>query len=598
VIIVYLFLNHQKGNKNRLGHMFRTGRAGACFVIILFACATSWTGCSTQHYERSANREAASLIAEKTPDVANMDPKFELTKHEPAVLEDLPVYNTLDTFLGPTGQTELGARVVSLEKAIELATKYNRNYLTQKEDLYLQALSLSLARFQYTPIFGAGAGVATTDRQRIAEDTATGVDVITRERTVNSDAGVGFNWLLRTGGRIATDFTTDFVRFVSNDSGWATSSALGASFTQPLLRGAGYRIAIENLTQAERNLLYQLRDFTRFRKEFTVDIVASYYQVLQNRDRVRNSYRGYNSFKTSVERETARSEEGETPIAELNRLRESLLSTEQGWISAIRNYQLSRDRFKIDLGLSMDIPIVLDQNELDNLSIHHPTITVEQAIKAATLMRLDLETVRDRLVDAQRKINVAADGLQADLDLSLSGNMSSRPGSGVQLPDPQQRSWTASLGLDLPINRKRERNNYRSALIAFDRAQRQHDLFIDQVKLEIQDGWRNLEQRKREFEISEVRVALSESRSEEEILKQDLGLGLALNLVDAQNDLINSQNQRTSALISHTIARLGFWRDMGILFIKENGQWEELDYEVIDEQSLTSMPKLDPSAGQ
>jgi outer membrane protein TolC len=95
-----------------------------------------------------------------------------------------------------------------------------------------------------------------------------------------------------------------------------------------------------------------------------------------------------------------------------------------------------------------------------------------------------------------------------------------------------------------------------------------------------------------------VRVALSESRSEEEILKQDLGLGLALNLVDAQNDLINSQNQRTSALISHTIARLGFWRDMGILFIKENGQWEELDYEVIDEQSLTSMPKLDPSAGQ
>lgn len=578
--------------------MFRTGRAGACFVIILFACATSWTGCSTQHYERSANREAASLIAEKTPDVANMDPKFELTKHEPAVLEDLPVYDTLDTFLGPTGQTELGARVVSLEKAIELATKYNRNYLTQKEDLYLQALSLSLARFQYTPIFGAGAGVATTDRQRIAEDTATGVDVITRERTVNSDAGVGFNWLLRTGGRIATDFTTDFVRFVSNDSGWATSSALGASFTQPLLRGAGYRIAIENLTQAERNLLYQLRDFTRFRKEFTVDIVASYYQVLQNRDRVRNSYRGYNSFKTSVERETARSEEGETPIAELNRLRESLLSTEQGWISAIRNYQLSRDRFKIDLGLSMDISIVLDQNELDNLSIHHPTITVEEAIKAATLMRLDLETVRDRLVDAQRKINVAADGLQADLDFSLSGNMSSRPGSGVQLPDPQQRSWTASLGLDLPINRKRERNNYRSALIAFDRAQRQHDLFIDQVKLEIQDGWRNLEQRKREFEISEVRVALSESRSEEEILKQDLGLGLALNLVDAQNDLINSQNQRTSALISHTIARLGFWRDMGILFIKENGQWEELDYEVIDEQSLTSIPKLDPSAGQ
>ena len=56
---------------------------------------------------------------------------------------------------------------------------------------------------------------------------------------------------------------------------------------------------------------------------------------------------------------------------------------------------------------------------------------------------------------------------------------------------------------------------------------------------------------------------------------------MGLDLVDAQNDLINSQNERTSALVSHTIARLGFWRDMGILFIKQNGQWEELEFESI-----------------
>ena len=551
------------------------------YVIILML-GTFLNGCSTKHYERSANREAASLIAEKTPLVANMDSGFKLEKSDPTDLIDLPKHETIEPFLGPTGESELGARIISLEKAVELATKYNRRFLSQKEDLYLQALDLSLARFQYTPIFGGGADIAYTDRQRIAENTATGVDNITREKTVNSNAGLGFNWLLRTGGRIATDFSTDFVRFVSNDSEWFTSSALGATFTQPFLRGAGYRIAIENLTQAERNLLYALRDFTRFRKEFTVDIVANYYQILQNRDRVRNAFQGYESFKVSVEREQARAAEGETPLSELNRLKESLLSTEQGWISAIRNYQLSRDRFKIDLGLSMDTSLILDESELDNLVIHHPSITASQAIKASVETRLDLENVRDRLQDVERRIRIAADGLQADLDLTVSGNVSSRPGSGFQLPDLDQRSWTASLGIDLPINRKRERNNYRSALIPFDRAQRQYDQFVDQMKLDIQDGWRNLEQRRREFEISEVRVELSQNRREEELLKRELGLGLALDLVDAQNDLINSQNQRTSALISHTIARLGFWRDMGILFIKENGQWEELGYETLE----------------
>ena len=46
--------------------------------------------------------------------------------------------------------------------------------------------------------------------------------------------------------------------------------------------------------------------------------------------------------------------------------------------------------------------------------------------------------------------------------------------------------------------------------------------------------------------------------------------------IDAQNDLIQATNSRTTALVRHTIARLQFWRDMGILYIKEDGNWEEV----------------------
>ena len=112
----------------------------------------------------------------------------------------------------------------------------------------------------------------------------------------------------------------------------------------------------------------------------------------------------------------------------------------------------------------------------------------------------------------------------------------------MQLLDSDKRLCSAALIVRLPIHRKAERNSYRSALSAFDRARRQQKLFLGQVKLDIQDGWRNPEQRKREFEISQVRVELSQNRRDEEILKRELGLGLALDLVDAQNDLINSQN--------------------------------------------------------
>jgi outer membrane protein TolC len=54
-----------------------------------------------------------------------------------------------------------------------------------------------------------------------------------------------------------------------------------------------------------------------------------------------------------------------------------------------------------------------------------------------------------------------------------------------------------------------------------------------------------------------------------------LGRGTSRDLVDAQNDFTDAKNSRTAALVSHTIARLKLYRDMGVLWVKDNGQWEE-----------------------
>ena len=93
----------------------------------------------------------------------------------------------------------------------------------------------------------------------------------------------------------------------------------------------------------------------------------------------------------------------------------------------------------------------------------------------------------------------------------------------------------------------------------------------------ILDGFpRTLDQAKRNYEISEVGVKIAERRVEEQNLLAELGRAKAQDQVDAQNDLISSKNQLTQALVGHTIARLQFWNNMGILYIKDHGQWEEL----------------------
>jgi hypothetical protein len=58
----------------------------------------------------------------------------------------------------------------------------------------------------------------------------------------------------------------------------------------------------------------------------------------------------------------------------------------------------------------------------------------------------------------------------------------------------------------------------------------------------------------------------------------ELARAKAQDQVDAQNALIDSKNQRTAALVNHTIARLQLWQNLGILYIKDNGQWEEIQH--------------------
>jgi len=607
-------------------------------LILLMTVALSVVaGCSTTHYRASADKEAYGAIAEKTPDVPGMDSHFTIEQAGLPPVDDLPVAAAGAEFLGDDAASEAGVHAISLEKALELAVKNNRTYQNEKESLYLDALGLTLDRHQYTPIFSGAVGgeyrrstrdvTKVSDLAQAARDApvivrdigqltgtpadllnsyanlvrsaaaVTGLDAarveIADERSVRGDTAFGVGVLLKGGGRIAADLTSNFLRFVTGDPRVSTSSALAASITQPLLRGAGRRAAVERLTQAERDLLYALRDFTRFRQEFTVQICSAYYEVLQNRDAVRNNWNSYESFTKNAARERAFAEEGRRTVADLGRLAQGELTSRNTWVSSVRRYKQALDRFKIELGLPADAPVVLDDNELHQLKEHgivHPRIAAEEAAEVALAARLDVYTDRDRLDDAARKVYVAANALKPGLDLAIGADVPSKPGDRFQELDFERAIVSAGIDLDLPLDRKAERNSYRASLITHERAKRDLALAEDQVTLEVRDAWRTLDQAKQAYEIALEKVELNRRRVEEQDLLAELGRATAMNQVDAQNDLLDAENSLTAALVSHTIARLQFWRDMGILFIKEDGQWEE----VVEEDKTGTDPLAGP----
>ena len=81
-------------------------------------------GCTTHHYRKSADKEAYSAVAQKTPLVKNMDEHFTIEQTNQLSFDGLPVAANVEEFLGPDGEVERGAHVFSLETALDIAVKH------------------------------------------------------------------------------------------------------------------------------------------------------------------------------------------------------------------------------------------------------------------------------------------------------------------------------------------------------------------------------------------------------------------------------------------------------------------------------------------
>lgn len=536
--------------------------------------AMVFTGCSPNHYRKSADREVYGIVRFKGRMVTNMEPGFTIEQTNMLSLDAYPVSTNTPEFLGAEKDREYGAHVLTLKDALLLAVNTSRRFQSQKENLYISALELTMSRHEFAPIFSASADVAHE------VDEISGVRDPLGDRAINAaDASVGFSWLLRDIGRLTTDFTFDAVRFVTGDSAVGTSSRLGMRFTRPLLRNAGYKADTENLTQSERDVLYALRDFVQFRKDFTVQVAADYYDVLGARDRARNGFLNFESSRKNAERSRALAQEGRIKQSDLGRYEQQELSAESSWIGAVRNYLQGLDNFKLTLGLTVSNNIVLDDRELEALRILDPRLTVEESIQVALAARLDYLNVKDAFDDSERKVKLAENFLLPQVDMSAGATMvnNSESSALIDLPDPSRYSWDAGLHIDPGLDRMPERNAYRRALITRNRAAREIDQKEDTMRLEVRDSWRTLDQAKRSYEIAEIGVRIAERRVEEQNILAELGRANAQDQVDAQNSLNDSKNQRTVAIVTHTIARLRFWNRLGILFIKPTGEWEDTD---------------------
>lgn len=260
---------------------------------------------------------------------------------------------------------ENGAVKLDKQLAVDLALMHNRQFQTRVEQMHVLALRLSGNRFEYDVNWFGGSGGAFAARGE-------GAGAV---RDVAQSNNLGFTKNFASGGQLATNLVNSFTWQLggNGNSNFAAGSLL-FSLTQPLLRGAFRHVRTESLTQAERDLLYDVRDFARFRRQFYFDIVRQYLDLLNQTQSVRNEEENLLNLELNLEEHNVLLERDLVSTVQVDQVFQQFQSGRLSLVNSQQSLQSDLDQFKFSLGLPARVEITFDQGLLEPFQLNSSSL--------------------------------------------------------------------------------------------------------------------------------------------------------------------------------------------------------------------------------
>ncbi|HBE67029.1 MAG TPA: hypothetical protein DDW52_02670, partial [Planctomycetaceae bacterium] len=446
-------------------------RLGRIAILLAFALS----GCSRTQHRINADREVYHTISQRNcdprwaqPDLSiDVDPRSRyydpynpdcspMPVDDPAAhrymhcvdgmkgwrhWDDNGVRSSLEN---PTWQVQLaeyteltddGQVKLDLDSAVRLAYVHAPLHQRSLETLYLSSLDVTGERFRLDTQFFGGNAIDHRHQGGLAPATigfvpGTGYVVAGPfSRPENNRLNVGTDLSasrrLATAGEVLVGFANSFAfEFTGGDVNLASSLA-NFSFIQPLLRGGGRHIALEQLTLGERRLLANLRAYSQFRQGFFTQIVigelgvngpqrggpgtvlqsfsgfggvGGYLDLLQQAQRIRNTEDNLRLQLRTRDRLEALYDNDLIDIVQVDQFRQNIEVTRANLLDQTNGLELAVDNYKTQvLGLPADLPAEVD----------------EQLVEAFQLIPLQSGEIVDAILELQVQIG-NADGLLDD----------------------------------------------------------------------------------------------------------------------------------------------------------------------------------------
>lgn len=433
--------------------------------VLLVSVIIAASGCSRTKHRLQADREAYGVIAER-----NVDPRWHAADYSieidprsryfdphdpdrPPMPPDDPVshqyMHLVDGMKGWKHWHDNGDRIelenpawreglaeyvavgedgsvkLNIGSALKLAYVHSPSHQNQLETLYLSALDVTTERFRLDTQFFGGYGA------RYVHDGSSRSDRL----TVGADPTLQAQRRFATAGELLVGFANSFVVEFSDRGANLASSLANFSFVQPLLRGAGRDVALEQLTFVERTLLANLRAYHQYRQGFYTQVaigelgvtgpqrggggtviagfpgqgfVGGYIGLLQQLQQIRNTEDSLNLQLRTLSQLEAHLEGGVIDLVQVDQFRQSIENERANLLQNRNGFELALDRYKTGtLGLPPDLPIELDDSLIRQFQLVAREATAVQDLIVELQVRLGelpddvgVEPIRQVLTDA------------------------------------------------------------------------------------------------------------------------------------------------------------------------------------------------------
>jgi outer membrane protein TolC len=550
--------------------------AAACCVALV-GCYGSMERLDRQVAEMIQTRQRLALGEEALSDASVDAPDY---RTPPTIYAETPDTLNPPARALPATRAERDAGLATLtqpptlDAAIELdlpaliayAIEHAPEYRSEKERLFLATLSLIIERHLWGPRFfnTLSADLAGTPE---SGDYDTALNIV-NDFTVSQR--------LPYGGTASVSALVNYTNLLQQSSANTSpdetqTTRLNASLNLPLLRGAG-QVAREDLIQAERDLVYAVREFERFRRSFFVDISNTYFGLLQQQRRIQNQIQQIEGLERLAEEQAELLAAGRIPGFEAADAEAQVLFGQSNLASVRDAYESSLDNFKLRIGMPVTQPLVIQTAEIE---VPLPALDPAASIEIGQRVRLDLQTTADRVDDARRAVAVARNQLRGDLDLNAGFDLNSDADREIGGVDLELRDSDYRVGLEYsaPLDRKIEFATFRSTLVDLERAEREYRVERDRVALGIRDASREIERATLTLALQTRNVELAERRLENVKILRRRGQVPPRRLIEAEEDLLDARNERDEALADLQTSVLNYLLQTGQMRVDTSGRW-------------------------